>query len=234
MGAYEPGATPSAEEAAFGLVKLNRLLDAWAARRSLIYTSQFLSFTLTPSLSPHTIGPSGATFTTLGSRPTKIDAASIILNTSTPYVNTPLNIRDSDWWAAQQVQTLTSNLPTDLYYEPAFPNGKLYFWPVGTVAYGVQLELWTQLQNNLTLFDNLVMPPGYQDAITYSLAVSLLPAGEKAINPALVQLAQRALALIQGNNFPALSLPTQDAGMPRTGERSGARADFNWLTGKVG
>ena len=47
-------------DANFFLGVLNRLLDNWNAERAAVYASAFESFTLVPSLSPHTIGPAAS------------------------------------------------------------------------------------------------------------------------------------------------------------------------------
>jgi len=51
------GETAQPGDASFGLRKLNRLLDNWAARKVYIYNVTFPTFTLVAGLSPHTIGP---------------------------------------------------------------------------------------------------------------------------------------------------------------------------------
>jgi len=231
MGVYPPGEVPAAEEAAFGLDKLNRLLDSWSAHRAYIYTSAFLQFTLTPNLSPHTIGlaANSPTWAVTGARPSKITSAQLITNNQSPDIFTPIRIQDADWWAAQATPTLATDWPTDLYYSPGVPNGSLYFWPVPTAAYEVQLQVDQELQQAVSLSTVLILPPGYQDAITYALAVSCLPAGEKSTNGALVALAQRALAMITGNNFQALRIATRDSGIPND---SSNRSNFNYRTGR--
>ncbi len=63
-----------ADQAADGLLKLTRLFDNWNAERAGVYANRLVTYTLVPSLNPHTIGPSTATFT-VTQRPVKIDAA---------------------------------------------------------------------------------------------------------------------------------------------------------------
>ena len=35
----------------------------------------------------------------------------------------------------ERVPTLTGTIPTDLYYEPDWPNGSCFLWPVPTIAW---------------------------------------------------------------------------------------------------
>src|SRR5574343_1563542 len=83
---------PSAEDAAFALSKLNVLLDNWNAERQAVYEDVFASYTLTPSLAPHTIGPSG-TFN-VAQRPVSLEGCNLILTSTTPVTRTPITIRD--------------------------------------------------------------------------------------------------------------------------------------------
>src|SRR5438445_8386155 len=58
-------------------------------------------------------------------RPVYIDDANIVLNNVNPVVRTPIRIRDKDWWMANSVRTVPSSVPTDLYYDDSFPNGRI-------------------------------------------------------------------------------------------------------------
>lgn len=226
IGVYSQGETPSAEDAAFGLSKLNRLFDSWNAKKLNIYNVDFTSYTLTPSLQPHTIGPTG-TFT-VAQRPVRIENASIILTTSSPSVRCPLNIRNDDWWANLRVRDILTTLPTDLYYSPSWPNGSLFLWPIPTAAYGIELETWTLLGQIANLTTSISLPPGYQDAVTYTLALTLCPAFAKQPDAVLVGAWQKAMQIIQSVNSAVPRMTTRDFGMPMAGPE---RPFFNYLTG---
>ena len=76
-------------------------------------------------------------------------------------VDAPISPRDNDWWAGNRVKSLQSNIPTDLYYEPDFPNGQLWFWPIPNASYGVRLEGNVVLQQMLSLDDRFTAPQAY-------------------------------------------------------------------------
>lgn len=217
-------------DAAYFLGLLRRLLNAWNANRLAVYATAFPEYTLVPNLSPHTIGPSMATWLAT-IRPVSLDGANLILTTSTPNVNTPITVRDAQWWLGQSTPDLTSTFPTDVYYQPDFPLGKLFFWPVPTTAYAVQLMIRVLLSDTVALSDTFTLPPGYADAITLTLAEMARRSYGKPYDPELVHAATRARAVIFGNNDVTPHLVTRDAGM--TPGRGGSRADFNWLTGQV-
>lgn len=222
VGAVDP---PSPEDAALGLNKLNRIFDNWNADKKGVYAWNFAPFTLTPNLSPHTIGPTGATFAATV-RPSKIYGASLVLNNVTPNVNVPIRVVDEQWWLDQDVPDLATTMPTDLYYSPTWPNGSLYFWPVPTVAYGVELLIPIVLAE-VTLASAMSLPPGYHDALVLTLAEDLAAPMKIDLSPVTAAKARRARARIFDANDPTVRLATRDAGMPSVGETS-TRTNFNY------
>lgn len=221
------GATdaPSNEDATFVLGKLNRLLDTWNADRGAVYAAAFATYNLTPNLSPHTIGPTG-TFV-VGQRPVSIDDAGLVLNNVTPNVRLPIRIRTDQWWAAQTVKSLATDVPTDLYYEADWPNGSLFFWPVPDLNYQVELRTRIVLAQ-LGLNDAFSLPPGYWDAITLTLAETLVDAYGKQMPGSLPARAAKARMLIQSNNQQTVPMTP---GLPRGSGRT--RPYYNRYTGDI-
>jgi hypothetical protein len=202
------GETLSATDAATLLRKLNQLFGAWNTKREAIYRSVPATYTLTPSLSPHTIGPTG-TFV-VAQRPVAIDAANLILSAA---AHTPIDLRDDTWYAGLAYPSLSSSVPTDLYYDPSFPNGSLYFYPVPTSAY--QVELWTRHTfATVALTDTVTYPPGYEGAIIDTLAEDSAEALGRQPGPKLVARARQRRADLYALNDPTPRLVTVDAGMP--------------------
>jgi hypothetical protein len=150
----------------------------------------------------------------------------LILNNVFPNVDTVITIRDDQWWNEQSVKFLTATLPTDLYYEPDWPNGSIFFWPVPTIAYQVRLELWTLIAQFVTLQDPFSMPPAYRKALTLSLAESLIgPFQVPNPSPELGVQARAARAAVFGNNTKSPRMESADSGIP-TGGRG--REIFNY------
>jgi hypothetical protein len=173
INAIDAVEVPSAEEAAFVLRALNRILDNWNADRAAVYADAFNTYTLTPALSPHTIGPSGTWVVT--SRPVSVEGAVLVFNTTNnPQVG--ITLRDASWYRSLLAPSVSTSTPTDLYYEPDWPNGKLFFWPVPSTAY--QVTLWTRV---------LLARLGLNDAFTCrpTLASSpVRPRRSRALRPA--------------------------------------------------
>lgn len=225
IGVYAPSEVPTAADATKALRALNRMMDQWSARKLFAYNVAFSAFTLTPALQPHTIGPAaGATFS-LSVRPVRIENAALILNNVTPAVDVPLAIRDDDWWANQRVKSLTTNVPTDLYYSPDSPNGSLYLWPVPSFAYGLRLETWVTVGQFAALTDSLVLPPGYHEAIMLSLAEKLARPFGKSVDASLTQDARQARVTIQKNNDKSPRI----SAIPYTQK---IKASFNYYSGQ--
>lgn len=214
---------PEAEDAALALEITNRIFDSWNADRNASWAERFDDFVFTPSLNPHTIGPSSATWaTTL--RPVSIEWASVGLNNVSPTVYTPINVRDYNWYKQQAVPGLTTTMPTDVYYQPDVANGKLYFWGIPTVAYGCRLWYRTVLAQ-VTLATTFTMPPGYLDAVINTGAEMCTLPFRRPLPPLLEKLARKARARIFDNNIIIPRIATQDSGMP--GQSMGG-GNFNW------
>lgn len=225
IGVFGEGNSLLEADANFFLGVLNRLLDNWNAERAAVYASAFQSFTLTPALSPHTIGPVGATWT-MAVRPVSITSAALILSGGSMPIYLPLTVRDNQWWADQTTPTLSTSIPTDVYYQPDFPLGKLYFWPVPTVAYQVDLETRVLLAQVLLTTELVQLPPGYRDALTLTVAEQSCRAFGRPVAPDLAMSAGKARARIFANNDVTPNLVTQDSGMP-----SGRGSYLNWRSG---
>jgi hypothetical protein len=238
IGACPPGESPSPEEQQWGLRKLNDLIDEWQARKPFVYSYVYSVFTLVAGLSPHTIGPSGlATFSTgTQPRPVRLESSALLLNISPGQVDFLMNIRDHVWWAENQVKSIQTSVPTDVYYDPTFPDGSLYFWPVPNIDYQVRLQFWQMVAQFVTIQDPIggpggpnTLPPAWRAALKLSLAEMLLPGSNREANPVLIRRAIEARKALFSANDKSPRMRTQDSGMPKG--RGGNRADFNWATG---
>lgn len=163
----------------------------------------------------------------LGPRPQRIEAASLILTTQTPAVDVPMNIRDGDWWMRNRVKALTTSVPTDLYYQPSWPDGSLYFWPVPNFAYGVRLEVWTALGNFPSVTYPFSLPPGYMKGVKLSLARDIVGPFKGSWTEQQESSWMRSMKAIESNNIKSPRGITIDAGMP--GSDGGGY--FNFYTG---
>ena len=209
--------------------RLNGILDTWNAKREAVYTVTYPTFTTTSGLSPHTIGASGATFT-VTQRPMEILAANRLLGSGTTLIRIPITVRDEDWWMAVGSPNLQTNIPTDLYYSPTWANGSIYFWPVPDSAYTVELQVRLILAQiaEADLSATISLPPGYQRALTLTLAEDLSVPYGMPLADRLTDKAVEARAVIFGENLVTPRIATRDSGM-MTGSYAGG---FNYFTGR--
>src|SRR4051812_25068654 len=97
IGVASPVDTIDGLMADVGLAELNMLLDQWNADRAGASQPTFPAYTLTASLSPHTIGPTG-TFVVV-QRPVTIEGATLLWPDAPTRVE--LTMRDRAWWREQ-------------------------------------------------------------------------------------------------------------------------------------
>lgn len=209
----------------FVLGRLNQIVDNWNAEREAVYAEEFLEFTFVPNQQTYTIGPNAADFN-VSVRPVSIELANVILNTNPP-VTVPINIRDYQWWAGLSVRNVSGTYPSDLYYQPDWPNGQLNFYLIPTVAYGLELITRVTLAA-FTIQGVMNLPPGYQNALMLTLAEDIAPSLGKQVSPKTETKARQARARIFENNSFVPQIATQDFGMPNNNRN---RTDWNYLNG---
>lgn len=211
------------DEAQIFLDTINLILDAWNAERRAVYHTVCTVYTFTAGLGPHTIGPTGTFVAT--SRPVSIEGAVPLLSSTVRA--RPVNLRGEQWWLGVALRTLSTSIPTDLYYAPKFPNGELNFWPVPSTA--SQVEIQARMLLTAVALDTLVsLPPGYEKALMLTTAEDAsVPCGRQ-VPAKLARDATLARAQIFGNNDTPRRIRTRDDGIPGGG---GAGSDWRYDTG---
>lgn len=192
IGTLAAGETPSAAEQADALESLNAMLDAWRNESLAVYALRDETLTLTGAAS-YTIGPTGALNTT---RPVKIEAAYQRVGT-TDY---PLRFASAIAWGKLAAKSTTKTSVADwLYYEPSYPLGNLWLYPTPTTGV-LHLTTWTPLAS-FAASDDVALPPGYQEALTYHLAIRLAPEYGRTVTPEVAALSRSTKEGIQRANF---------------------------------
>jgi hypothetical protein len=217
IGVYSIGETPSADECQDALTALNSMMNAWATEKLMMYVPVLDSITLTPGQAVYTVGPSGTTIT---GRPESIAPSSYLEWLGVSY---PLTVVTLEEYNSIKQKALQTTLPGVLWYKADYPNGTITLYPVPTLA--MTLQLWSfKTFSALGLTETIALPPGYEDAIVYNLAVTLAPENEVPIPPSVLNRATMTKKLIKRNNWevPALSF---DNAIPSMGGR------FNIYTG---
>lgn len=215
-GILAQGETATAEDSDFAHKRLNQMIESWRIQRRLIYKIDVARHTLTADATSHTIGPSGDFVT---ERPTRIVRANIVVTGFTPELHNPLNLVErAEEWAELTAPLLPGQIPSHLYCDYGWPDATLYLFPYPTQAYDLELFTWKQFDRFKTLTDAVSFPPGYYDALMYSLAERLCtPFGVPLTTKAQVSAdAARARYVVSSHNTKAPIINLIDAGIPNT------------------
>lgn len=226
IGAIAKSETPDADEMADAFARLNSMIDGWAAQSTTIYAIVPSTYPLVAGQQVYQIGPGAPDFNAV--RPLIIQDAGIITTTVTPNFELPMTILTEDQWAQVTIKAQASTLAWYLYYDKAFPLGNIKLWPVPNVG-GLQLALYvpTQISQFANPTDTIILPPSYEEALRYNLAVRLCPEWGRPLDPVVGALAAKTFATLQVANKRLDTLGV-DASLIGA---AGNRGVFNWITG---
>jgi len=174
-------------------------------------------FPLVTNQNPYSIGL-GADFNTV--RPTRIVGAYLELNNGSIPVDYPMQVLNWDDYDAIRLKTLSTNFPNYLYYQPSFPLGEIYIYPVfapndpATIrpAY-LHLTSWKPLPIIVDPTSPLEFPPGYWEAILYGLATRIAQEYQFEIRQDTVVMAREAIKRLKRINQRTPTLQTDVAFM---------------------
>ncbi len=173
IGAYSDGEPPSASMMALGLRRFQHQLDTWQADRLTLSVQSTLPIAWPSGESTQTIGPGGDIDT---QRPVFINTLNYVVPGSSPAVEVTIGPMDQDSYAAESIKSLSSALPLSYFYQTSLDTllGTIFLWP--QVSQDVTLYLYAPkaVEVPVTINDDLIGPPGYQEAFMYQLAVRLM------------------------------------------------------------
>ena len=193
LGILSPGVTLPPAIAATGLLRVQNMINAWAANRLTLSRQLRTTFTM----------PDGDTTIQIGSGlavnivvPMWINTINYLNPGSDPGVEVPIGQMDQDAFAALSIKELSSALPIQSFYQTNMDgvSGTLQLWP--EVSQDVTIVIYTPQAVGVptSLDTDLVGPPGYQDAFMYGLAERLVTPLGVAVDavPMLSAMAARA------------------------------------------
>lgn len=181
----------TAEDANDGLTELNSMIASWSTQNALIYTETKETFSLTGAES-YTIG-SGQDFDTTAPRE--------ILSAYVTYggIDYPVQIVSEREYAYISDKDLTG-IPEKLYFDSNYPIANAYIWPVNNGSMTLTLISLKPLTTLSSLNTDFTMPPEYEAAIIYNLAVRRAPDYEKEASLTVKAIAKSSLAWIKAQN----------------------------------
>lgn len=198
-GAFGVGQAALAEDTNDTFTRLNRMLAQWQRRRWLVFHLVDVSKVSTGAQS-YTVY-AGGSFNV--ARPDRLESA-FVRQVSPSQANPPdwpLEIIESrEEYSRIALKTLGS-FPTHIFYDPTFPQGVVYPWPIPTaVLYEIHLVLKEQLSAFANLAATVNLPPEYEEAIHYNLCVRLRTAYQLPPDEVMIGLARSSLNTIRNAN----------------------------------
>ena len=198
VGAISSGETATADEMQDTLTALNGMLEQWSNEGLAVYEQVDESFSIVADQYSYTIG-TGGDFDT--DRPLRIINAIVRDSNGQDY---PVGIITSDQYQSISNKTDSgSTYPRYMYYDTSYPLGNITFYPVPSENSTLIMTMWQQFTTYDTdeLSEEVQVPPGYNDAIVYNLALRIAPEfGIQAINPEIRETAVRTMANIKRVN----------------------------------
>jgi hypothetical protein len=207
IGAVAPGESLAAQEATDGLSALNRMIGSWSTEGLMIHAvTQETPVTLTAGDSTVTLGTSGDITT----RPMEIVAA-FIRQGSTDH---PVRLLSTSEFASISDKSVQSSIPSDLFDDGGYPRRTLTLYPVPAAANSLVLVTKRALTEIATLDTAVSLPPGYEDALVYNLAVRLSPEYGRPVSAEVAMIANESKANIKRLNQRPAYLRVDSALLP--------------------
>ena len=173
---------------------LNELIDAWSNEKLMQPALVEVTHTLTSSDGTYTIGSGGDIDVT---RPLSIESMYIRRN-DLDYKVTKLENQE---FSSIYNKTTESDFPSSFYYRESYPLGEINFYPIPSEANTLVMQVWTQISQITNMDTVLTLPPGYNRALRYNLAIDLAPEYSAGIPPAVAQVAKDSKAWIKTANY---------------------------------
>lgn len=210
IGVLSKGETPDDQDAADGLVSLNAMLGSWSNERLMIHVLTLDDVSLTPGKQVYTIGPGGEIDTV---RPTSIDPSTYVLWNGVSYPVQVLNLQQYNGLA---LKGLEANIPEAIWYSPSYPLGQLTLYSVPTEA--MTLKLWSSkpFTSFATLTTQVTLPPGYEEALAFNLAVRIAPEYETQPSAEVSRTAVTSKKLLKRTNLEVPQLSPVSDTLPRS------------------
>lgn len=214
-GVIGVGQSVNADDLSDAFSQLNMMTTQWSQKRWLVYREYDIAAPCIGS-GQFTIGP-GGTFNT--SRPDRIESAFVRTNGSSYAIDYDLDILEArEDWNTIAVKSIPG-MPTLLFYDPQMPLGIVNIYPVPSPAYELHLSLKQPLTTLTSIDMDMGLPPEYDEALLYNLAVRLAPSYQIQIMPEVRALATATLNTVRNSNAQVslLRMPSNLPGMAYMG-----------------
>lgn len=176
------------------LESVNMMLALWATKGLVVYHVVTEQLALVAGQESYTIGTGGNFNTT---RPNRLIGGFIRDSNNT---DSPIEIVSRDRYNSLSNKE-TEGIPRYLYYYPAYPLGTIYVYFSPLENYTLSLDSLKPL-TALTLDTTLALPPEYEEAIKWNLAVRLAPDYKTTPRADVVALAEESYKALSVQPVP--------------------------------
>lgn len=203
LGNFAPGEGLAPSEQTTGLMMLNMMWAGWSCEKESCFTETHSTYNLQNAVNSYTVG-TGGTWSTVA-RPERITSWSA--NYGNGLMKTgglALSIDEFNMQAKESIGA-TSAIPLILGADTASPLLNVRVHPIPNAFIGlVEITYWLPLTLFGSLTDVVTLPPGYEAALHFNLAVALYPQYERVggMSQALAANAAASKAAIQRPSQP--------------------------------
>lgn len=207
VGRLGSGDSPTSTENTDYLLVVKEMLDAWSAKLGPIFFETLETLTWTGGAASMTIGTGGAFNTP---RPQSVRQANYRDVSGNDYP--PLDLITLERYQAIFQKTLSSQIPLQLAYNPAFSSslGTFYIWPVPASNWTFELLSLKPFTLPSALSDTVTLPPGFEEALRWNLVLRLAPENGYEPTPFQMQMAKESLWNLERNSFMTEEMPLDD------------------------
>lgn len=206
------GQIPLPENSQLALRQLNRMIGQWNRKRWLIYQLIDTAFTATGAQS-YTVG-AGGNFNI--ARPDRLEYAYFRgITTSAPnQIDYPLQLLESREDYSRISMKGLNSFGYFAFYDPAYPTGNLYPWPILSNQYEIHIVTKAVLSTLAALATTVSLPPEYEEALQWNLAFRLRPLFQMPPDETVTAMARSSLNTIRGANaqIARLTMPSAVTG----------------------
>lgn len=213
----------TAEDLVDGMFALNMMLNEWSVSRQKISAVTRENFNITSGTASYTVGSGGDIDTTW---PSRIIAAYI----KQDGIDYPLAVFSAETYAYTG-QKAESEKSVALYHERTFPLGTFFFWPSPDATYAVHLWSNKSFPTYSSYTTTIALPPEYEPAMIYNLAVELAPDYER--DPSQTVIARAVTSLRAVKTMNAHPVPQINTNVVCNGGSSGGLFDA-YMSNRVG
>jgi hypothetical protein len=181
----------SDDEAQDGLYALNALISSWSNDSLVLYSRTWETFNnvIIPNDGNYTIGI-GQEINTI--RPNTIVSAYVSLS-GTDY---ELTVVDDEFYNSLSMKTI-NGFPCFINFDNGYPVARIRLYPVPQQVFSLTL-ITEKAITQLTSLDTVIsFPNGWERALIFNLALDLAPEYSRAIDPYLLQTANKSLGMIR-------------------------------------